>query len=73
MTAPDAGETKQVRSDFDTFPARKPSARFADHFSLNSMRAAWSDSGSPSRPDGFALAGTSRSFNAGLFLCLNST
>ncbi len=59
-----------TQSAVPTFPARKPSARFADHFSLNSTRAAWSYSGSPSRPAVFALAGTSRSFNAGLLRCL---
>jgi len=43
---------------------------YIDHFSLNSTRAAWFCSGSPSRPAGFALAGKSGSFNAGLFLRL---
>jgi hypothetical protein len=36
--------------------------------SLNSTRAAWLSSGSPSAPAGFALATTRRGFNTGL-LC----
>jgi len=59
-----------TQSAVPAFSARKPSARFADHFSLNWTRAARSYSGSPSRPAGFAQAGTSRRFNARLFLCL---
>ena len=38
------------------------------HFSLNSTRAAWCDSGSPSRPAEIALAGTSQ--GSGLLRCL---
>jgi hypothetical protein len=58
-----------AQSAIPTFPIGEPSARFADHFSLNWTRAVRSNSGRPSRPAGFALAGTSGRFNARLFLC----
>src|SRR6266436_2317674 len=63
-----------TQSAVPTFPARKPSERFAARLSLSSFFTAFcllfEHSGSPSRPAGFALAATSRGFHPGLFLRL---